>query len=194
MIRTERADARANRLRVLEAARQAFARQGLAAEIKDIAELAGVGVGTIYRSFGSKTDLLAAVAQHAADAIEDLLRATESEQDPVTALRDFLMAAAGFADAYGWLFQLFLSGRFPTEAQPITDQHKDFDQRLRLLLRRGVDSGAYRRDLPVHVAAVLVQGALISLLKPQPRQVAAALSAQELADGVIRLLSLDCRE
>lgn len=191
MIRTERADARANRLRVLEAARQEFARQGLAAEIKDIAELAGVGVGTIYRSFGSKTDLLAAVAQHAADAIEDLQRQAESEPDPVTALRDFLTAAAEFADAYGWLLQLYLSGRFSSEAQPTAGQHKNFDQRLRLLLRRGVDSGAYRSDLPVDIAAVLVQGALMSLLMPRPRQVAGSLSAHELADGVIRLLSLD---
>src|SRR5437762_2406048 len=50
----ERRDARANRSRILTAACAVFASQGLEADIKDIAASAGVGMGTIYRDYGSK--------------------------------------------------------------------------------------------------------------------------------------------
>src|SRR5438105_5886550 len=57
-----RADARANRLRVIEAARAVFRERGLEAEMREIAERAGVGFGTVYRNFPTKDELVAAVA------------------------------------------------------------------------------------------------------------------------------------
>ena len=62
---SERADARANRARLVEAARAVFSERGLAAEMKEIAERAGVGVGTIYRNFPSKEDLIVAIMRDA---------------------------------------------------------------------------------------------------------------------------------
>ncbi len=186
-IRTERADARANRLRVLEAARQTFAEHGLSAEVKDIADLAGVGVGTIYRAFGSKTDLLAAVAEQAAQGIESIFEAAESEPDPVTALRGLLTSAAGFTDAYGWLFQLSLGSQFPADARRAPEHRQDFDQRLREVVERGVKNGAYRQDLPLDAVVVMLQGALLSFLRPMARR--RTLAAAAFADDVIRLLS-----
>jgi AcrR family transcriptional regulator len=61
--RTQRADARRNRESVLESARAEFAEHGLDAQIDDIARGAGVGVGTVYRHFPTKDDLLQALAQ-----------------------------------------------------------------------------------------------------------------------------------
>jgi AcrR family transcriptional regulator len=61
--RPQRADARRNRESVLESARAQFAEHGLDAQIDDIARGAGVGVGTVYRHFPTKDDLLAALAQ-----------------------------------------------------------------------------------------------------------------------------------
>jgi len=61
----QRADARRNRAAVLEAARRLFAEDGLEAQMPDIARAANVGVGTVYRHFPSKDDLIAAlVAAH----------------------------------------------------------------------------------------------------------------------------------
>jgi AcrR family transcriptional regulator len=58
----QRADARRNRGRVLEAAREVFARDGIEAQIDDVAACAGVGVGTVYRHFVTKDALIDALA------------------------------------------------------------------------------------------------------------------------------------
>ncbi|MEU5257298.1 TetR/AcrR family transcriptional regulator [Amycolatopsis sp. NPDC021455] len=70
-----RADARRNRAKVLAAAEEAFAVDGLAVPLDDIARLAGVGAGTVYRHFPSKEALFQAVVleriqQFAAEARE----------------------------------------------------------------------------------------------------------------------------
>lgn len=56
-----RADARRNRERVIAAAEEVFAEQGIEAGIPEVAERAGVGKGTVYRNFETKDDLVAAV-------------------------------------------------------------------------------------------------------------------------------------
>ncbi|WP_327010443.1 TetR/AcrR family transcriptional regulator [Dactylosporangium sp. NBC_01737] len=76
-----RADARANRVRVLEAAEQVFGTTGVAASMEEIAATAGVGIGTLYRNFPTKEALLQAVhvnrlARLVADA-EELAAAPE---------------------------------------------------------------------------------------------------------------------
>ncbi len=56
--RPQRADARRNRERILEGARKAFAELGAEAQMDEVARLAGVGVGTVYRHFPTKEILL----------------------------------------------------------------------------------------------------------------------------------------
>ena len=58
----QRADARRNRKRILAAAREQFGEQGLDVQMEQIARVAGVGVGTVYRHFPAKEDLLQALA------------------------------------------------------------------------------------------------------------------------------------
>jgi AcrR family transcriptional regulator len=58
----QRADARRNYKRVLDAAREQFAEHGVEAQVDDIARAAGVGVGTVYRHFPTKDALLEALA------------------------------------------------------------------------------------------------------------------------------------
>jgi AcrR family transcriptional regulator len=53
-----RADARRNREKIVNAARQIVAEHGEAAQIDDVARLAGVGVGTVYRHFPNKDALM----------------------------------------------------------------------------------------------------------------------------------------
>jgi AcrR family transcriptional regulator len=59
--RALRADARRNHAAVLEAARKLFSERGLDAQMPDIANAAKVGVGTVYRHFPTKDDLVAAL-------------------------------------------------------------------------------------------------------------------------------------
>jgi AcrR family transcriptional regulator len=66
-----RADAQRNEDAVLEAAKQIFKSLGVDAPVRDIAVLAGVGVGTLYRRFPKRADLIAAVFRREVDACAD---------------------------------------------------------------------------------------------------------------------------
>ena len=59
--RRPRADAERNRLRLLDAAKAAFAEKGSAASLDEIARAAGVGIGTLYRHFPTRDALIEAV-------------------------------------------------------------------------------------------------------------------------------------
>src|SRR5690348_3989360 len=63
-----RADAQRNIDALLEAAKAVFSTSGVDAPAKEIADLAGVGVGTLYRHFPQRSDLVKAVFQHEVDA------------------------------------------------------------------------------------------------------------------------------
>jgi AcrR family transcriptional regulator len=80
-----RADARRNREQLLAAARAAFADNGAAAALEDIARRAEVGVGTLYRHFPTRQALLEAVY---VDEVEALCRSAAdfSDADPWVAL------------------------------------------------------------------------------------------------------------
>ena len=80
--RPQRADARRNHARVLEAARAEFADCGPDAQMPDIARRAGVGVGTVYRHFPTKEALVAALARdHFSRMADELERAAAREGD-----------------------------------------------------------------------------------------------------------------
>jgi AcrR family transcriptional regulator len=63
-----RADARRNKEALLEAAAATFVADGVDAPVRDIAAKAGVGVGTIYRHFPTRADLIVAVYRHQVEA------------------------------------------------------------------------------------------------------------------------------
>ena len=64
----KRADARRNEQALLDAAAAVFVRSGVDAPVRDIAATAGVGMGTIYRHFPTRADLIIAVYQHQVEA------------------------------------------------------------------------------------------------------------------------------
>src|SRR4051794_39660878 len=85
-----RADAARNRARLLEAARALFAERGLAVTMDEIARHAGVGVGTAYRRFASREELIAALFD---DRIEQVIANAEralEDPDPWHGLVAFL--------------------------------------------------------------------------------------------------------
>ncbi|MEV7391084.1 TetR/AcrR family transcriptional regulator [Streptomyces sp. NPDC091215] len=101
-----RADAQRNEDRLLEAAAAAFAREGVGASVKDIARVAGVGVGTLYRRFPSKELLIEAVYRQEVQRLCEVAPHLAATQPPVDALRswmerfiDFMAAKQGMADA-----------------------------------------------------------------------------------------------
>src|SRR5215472_7113353 len=82
--RRMRADARRSRAKLLEAATAAFAEHGADAPLEDIARRAGVGIGTLYRHFPTRTDLQAGVFRSQVDAVcstaDELIGTVSPEQ------------------------------------------------------------------------------------------------------------------
>jgi AcrR family transcriptional regulator len=79
--RALRKDAERNRQRVLDAARELFAQRGLEATLNDVAHHANVGVGTVYRRFATKQELLDAIFESAIDQIVALAEAAMGHQN-----------------------------------------------------------------------------------------------------------------
>ncbi|WP_188302531.1 TetR/AcrR family transcriptional regulator [Streptomyces sp. CBMA123] len=104
-----RAQAQRTRSSVLAAAAAVFVDQGVQAPVRDIAERAGVGVGTIYRNFPTRPDLVAAVYRHQVDTCAALAPELLAESaTPFTALTrwteafvEFLVTKHGLGAALG---------------------------------------------------------------------------------------------
>ena len=104
--RRQRADAQRNSAALLEAAKAVFAASGVDAPAKEIADLAGVGVGTLYRHFPLRSDLVKAVLEHEIDACAAAAPALAAAHEPGAALEkwlrrytEFLATKPGFAAA-----------------------------------------------------------------------------------------------
>jgi AcrR family transcriptional regulator len=156
---SERADARANRARLVEAARAVFSERGLAAEMKEIAERAGVGIGTIYRNFSSKEDLVVAIMRDALAAATAEARVAEAMDDPIDGLRALLASAFAIIERHGWLVEAVLGGQFLPKPQMGAElEHHEHLRRFERLIQRAVDQGRLRSDLDVAVAAAMLTG------------------------------------
>ena len=157
----------AHREIILEAARQLFAEKGLGAEMREIAEHAGVGVGSIYRHFDSREGLDRAVKEAAGEDLVQRLHVAAGEKDPKLALREMIDASAGLFERFGVLTEVMLRGRInelPNQKKgAFPDLHTDPDRsrlaagnRRRLLSvgsRRCRRDRGVRVDLPIrHVA------------------------------------------
>jgi len=103
--RSRRKDARRNKETLLEAAVAAFLTSGVNAPVRDIASRAGVGLGTLYRHFPTRADLIIAVYRHQVDACAEAGPALmAAAATPHAALRqwidlfvDFLVTKHGLA-------------------------------------------------------------------------------------------------
>lgn len=103
LARAKRKDAALNNERLVQAAREVFARQGLSATLDDIAQHAGVGVGTIYRNFASKREIVETMYEEAVDsALADVQTALEIDDPWVAIVTFFEVTAANQAQDRGW--------------------------------------------------------------------------------------------
>lgn len=88
-----RADALRNRQRLLDAARAAFAEHGTDASLEDVARRATVGIGTLYRHFPHRDDLVEALVRGEVDGLGTLsAELAEGDGDPLDALHTWLRA------------------------------------------------------------------------------------------------------
>jgi AcrR family transcriptional regulator len=94
--RPKRADARRNYDKLVTTAREVFAEQGSDATLEEISRRAGVGIGTLYRHFPARENLVEAAYL---DGVEEICAAVAKHdgEDPWEALRGWLLEMVGFA-------------------------------------------------------------------------------------------------
>lgn len=140
-----RRDAQRNRERLLDAARELFAQRGLAVTLDDIAQRAGVGVGTAYRRFSSREELIVALFEERMQEIVSLAQEAFASDDPWTALVDFLTRMAELqADDRGLKEVLLGSGEGRERVARIRDELRP---RAQALIERAQAAGAVRPDI-----------------------------------------------
>jgi AcrR family transcriptional regulator len=93
-LRPLRRDAERNRLRILDAARELFAEQGLGVTLNDIAHHAGVGVGTVYRRFPDKAQLIDELFEQRVEELVALMDGALADPDPMHGLVGFMSRMA----------------------------------------------------------------------------------------------------
>lgn len=142
--RSLRADARRNHEAVLAAASRLFAEQGIEAQIPDVAKLAGVGVGTVYRHFPAKDDLIAALVGEGFERLAEKARDCLKMEDPWTGISEFIRFSADIQAGDRGLCDM--TGLRPdiTAAAAEAAGMPDLIERL---VRRAQRDGSLRRDL-----------------------------------------------
>src|SRR6201996_8776974 len=135
--RRVRADAQRNIDTLLQTAMAVFATSGVDAPVREIAEKADVGVGTIYRHFPQRSDLIAAVFRREIDACADAAPVLAAEHEPFEALAKWLQRYAAFIAAKRGLAPALHSGNPAFGPLPAY-----FDERLRPALRTLFNSAA----------------------------------------------------
>jgi AcrR family transcriptional regulator len=142
-----RADARRNRLLVLDAARECFARDGIAAQMDDIAARAGVGVGTVYRHFETKEALTQALAADYFAGEAALAKAALEEDDPWEAFCFFIRNGAELLAESRALSQISADRpEVMRDAAVAAEVEFGFFGTIETIITRAKDAGALRED------------------------------------------------
>ena len=142
-----RADAKRNEGRLIDAARAVFARAGVDAPMREIADEAGVGVGTLYRRFPQRADLIAAVFRLEVDACAGSAKAFARDYGPAEAVDrwmqryvDFILAKRGLATS------LHSGGSAYATLPAYFDAH--LEPALTSLLDAAIEAGEMRAVIP----------------------------------------------
>jgi len=145
--RSLRRDASRNRERLLEAARELFAERGLNVTMDEIARAAGVGVGTAYRRFGNRDELIGALFEERMQEYVALAEDAVAQADAWAALERYLERSIAMQAADRGLHDLLIGNasalervaRIRDRMLPLIDQ----------LVRRAQEAGDVRPDITV---------------------------------------------
>jgi len=152
--RALRADAQRNRTRILEAAEAVFAAKGPSASTEEIAQKAGVGIGTVFRHFPTKESLLKAITHAVALRLAEETRALATEGDPATVLFTFFTRMVEQVAEKKTVVDLLAQAGIPvTVAKPVLALR----EAVEVLVAKAQQAGAVRADVGVpEVMALLI--------------------------------------
>lgn len=145
-VRRKRADAVRNTEAVLEAAKAVFAESGVDAPMREIAARAGVGVGTIYRNYPQRSDLIIAVFRRELDATAAEADRLASEYPPAEALRLWAQSLARFVATKRGFASALHSG--DPAYRPLPGQFLGvLAPKVQAILDAGAAGGSIRHDI-----------------------------------------------
>jgi len=156
--RPVRADAQRNIHAVLAAATAVFATSGVDAPVREIATRAGVGVGTVYRHFPQRSDLIVAVFRHQVDSCADAAPVLAATHTPGEALALWMQRYADFIATKRGLATALHSGDPAYSSLPAY-----FDARLRPALRTLLDAAARAGEVRTDIEPEELLSAVASL-------------------------------
>jgi AcrR family transcriptional regulator len=146
--RRVRADAQRSLDALLRAAREVFITSGVDAPVREIAEKSGLGLGTLYRHFPRRSDLVAAVFRNEIDACAEAAPVLAAAHPPFEALAAWMQRYAAFIAAKRGLAKALHSGDPALDSLP-----GYFDQRLRPALRGLLETAAEAGEIRTDVDA-----------------------------------------
>jgi AcrR family transcriptional regulator len=158
-----RADAQRNIDSLLEAAKTVFGTSGVDAPAKQIADLAGVGVGTLYRHFPQRSDLVKAVFQREVDACANAATTLAAAHEPGAALAKWLHRYTEFLATKRGLATALHSGDPAYCALPAY-----FMQRLGPALGSLLEAATASGEIRVGISAKDILHAVANLCVPVP--------------------------
>lgn len=144
--RPMRADARRNYERLVSAAREVFASQGGGASMESIAKEAGVGIGTLYRHFPKRIDIVEAVYREDVDGLLATAHRVNEELEPWPAVETWLYAFLQYSKGKR-TFLNELHEAFERDPQLKIGARSRIDEALTLVLSRAQAAGAVRQDV-----------------------------------------------
>jgi AcrR family transcriptional regulator len=153
---SRRADAQRNGQRVLDAAVEVFDAEGLGAPMEAVAHRAGVGVGTVYRHFPTKDDLVRSVISLVCERLLTSAETAQADADAGQGFRAFFATMLEFQVQHRGLAEEMAS---QMELDVTTVRLKEsLRTAIGALLQRAQDAGAVRPDVGVTDIAMLLSG------------------------------------
>jgi AcrR family transcriptional regulator len=160
-----RADARRNREKVMNAAREVFAEQGVEAQMDDIARRADVGVGTVYRHFPTKEALLQALTDAKFETIAAHARTLLEHEDPWEAFKQSMWFGAERTAGNRAFCEILTAISMPPRTCP---GKEDLNRTGAELMRRAQELGKMRPDVMIDDIGLLMCGVGSSSLMEHP--------------------------
>jgi AcrR family transcriptional regulator len=144
--RAQRADARRNRERLVAAARRVFAEEGGGASMEAIAQEAGVGVGTLYRHFPRRIDMVEAVYRDEVDELVHTAEQAVAELEPWPAVVRFLEDLVRYGQRKRRLLNELQEAFDKSPGLQVRSRQR-LEQAMELVIGRGQRAGVLRTDL-----------------------------------------------
>ena len=142
--RRKRKDAVQNRQRIMDAARELFARHGFGATLDEVAAFAELGVGTVYRHFPNKSAVINALFEESAERLVELARAGAAAEDAWEGFVGFMVGVAELQTTDRGMRDLMLTAQGGFErGQLLRDRLQPV---IRPLVDRAKAQGALRPD------------------------------------------------